>query len=78
MRKVYIEWAGAVSHPDQRWKPIDSIAQRSPLIVKSLGFLLHEDDEKITIAAHVADDEADGDLTIPRGMVRRLILLDVI
>ncbi len=78
MRMVLVEWTDACSD-DAGWKPLKKIKKQTPVIVMSMGFLVKDDPDYVTvIGSHVPfDDTTDGDVTIPRGMVRSITELVV-
>jgi hypothetical protein len=45
--------------------------------VQSIGFLTNEDSERIALASTVSGDMISRRLIIPRGMVRRIVVLDL-
>lgn len=71
MRLVLIEWLDAVTD-DAGWKKISDVARIRPPVCRSVGWILKETKSHITIAATIHGDDCDGDVTIPRGMVRKV------
>jgi len=62
MKKIYIEWIDSAGYSG--W--VDD-CDFSPLLIKSFGFLLNEDDTSITIASHVAENDTYyAPMTIPK------------
>lgn len=66
--KVYVEWFDAFS--DMGWKSPSEID--SHLVCITIGFLVKEDKDGITISCTINNNgEFTDPLTIPRGMIRR-------
>jgi hypothetical protein len=76
MKMVLVEWLDAYTH-DSGWKSIKSVRKQGPVLVRSIGFLVKEADDHVTVAAsHVPlDDHCDGDCVIPRGMIKSIVEL---
>jgi len=74
MKMVLVEWLDAYTH-DSGWKSLKSLRKQEPVLVRTLGFLVKDAPDYITVAAsHVPhDDHGDGDVIIPRGMVRSIV-----
>jgi hypothetical protein len=71
MKLVLIEWLDAVTD-DAGWKKIEDVKKTRPPVCKSVGWILKETKTHITIAATIHGDDCDGDVTIPRGMIRKV------
>lgn len=71
MKLVLIEWLDAVTD-DAGWKKIADVQAQRPPVCRSVGWILKETKSHITIAATIHGDDCDGDVTIPRGMVRKI------
>lgn len=78
MKMVLVEWLDAYTH-DSGWKSLKSLRKQEPVLVRTVGFLVKEAADHITVAAsHVPhDDHADGDVIVPRGMVTAIHELQV-
>jgi hypothetical protein len=68
MRKLpvyYLEWVDSASC--RGWTEVERI-DPSPKVCRSIGFLVMENKEVITIAGHFSDnpDLCNGDITIPK------------
>ena len=73
-RLVLIEWLD--SHYVSGWHSDEPNAE--PLLCRSVGWLLHDDEKAKTIAAHVTDEETpqrSGEITIPSVSVVRVEVL---
>ena len=73
MQMVLVDWLDAYTQ-DSGWKPLKKLRKQEPVLVRTLGWLVKDTPEFIIVAAsHVpADDDCDGDCTIPRGMIRSI------
>ncbi len=79
MKLVYIEWID--SHSGRGWRNVDDIKPTcAPLPCRSVGWVLQETKEAITLAPHVAGndtivEQACGDMTIPKKAVTRRLTI---
>lgn len=71
MKLVLVEWLDAVTD-DAGWKKIEDVAKTRPPVCKSVGWILKDTKTHITIAATIHGADCDGDVTIPRGMIRKV------
>lgn len=71
LRLVLVEWLDAYTH-DSGWKSGKMLRKAAPVLVRTVGWVVKDDPDFITVAAsHVPiDDHYDGDVVIPRGMIR--------
>jgi hypothetical protein len=66
---VYIKWIDASSQGDQAWKWIEGTSMEL-VTIHSLGFIINEDDEKITLGMNISELGAfSGDITVPKSCV---------
>lgn len=75
MRLLYVEWLDSCSVVGGVWKRGGAVRDSEPSLVKSVGFVVARDKERIVLAAHVADDGSDylgGDMCIPRSAVKKV------
>jgi hypothetical protein len=72
-RVVLVEWLDAFTG-DAGWKHLKKLRKQAPVLVRSVGYVVTDDPDYVTIAAsHVpSDDDCDGDVTIPRGMIKSI------
>lgn len=66
MRLVALEWLDSSS--PGRWATASAIGDECA-IIRSIGWVISENDESVTIASHVSqekDPECDGVMTIPK------------
>lgn len=73
---VLVEWLDAYTQ-DSGWKSIKSLRKAAPVLVRTVGFLVKDAPDHVTVAAsHVpVDEHCDGDCVIPKGMIKRQVLL---
>ena len=73
-RIVLVEWLDACSD-DAGWKTWKKIHRQEPMLVRSVGYIVREEADFISLAASVVafDGTVDGDVTVPRAMVRRVV-----
>ena len=76
MDLVKIEWIDAMSD-DNTWQPIKELKEQKLRPVEFVGWLLHQDQEKvITISSFDEDTQmGGGGPTIPRSCIVRMIQL---
>ncbi len=69
LKAVRVDWIDA-EHPAGEW--VSRKALKGPLaVIRSVGWLIHEDKHKIVLAVSVADDHVSGEMTIPKVCVRK-------
>ncbi len=80
MRLVLIEWRDACGcSPD--WKSLEGYHAK-PLLCRSVGWLLHDDEHCKVIVPHLSESEVTapaqgcGDMTIPTASIVRMIDLN--
>ena len=61
---VLIHWLDSVSS-GRFWSHKEDVV-RDGLEVESIGWVLFDDEKKITIAAHIGEHGVGGDITIPK------------
>lgn len=75
-RLVLVEWLDAVGGTRGGWKSASDAGRDLPAKCRSVGWVIHEDDERITIAPHFAHDrDVDGEITIPRDWAQSILEL---
>jgi hypothetical protein len=69
MKPVYVQWKDAVSFDEWTDGEVPELH-----VIHTLGFLIHEDKEKIVIAMQVDPDSESRsmEMAIPRGMIVKL------
>jgi hypothetical protein len=71
-RLVLIEWEDAQS-THTGWKPVAEAVDAGVALVKSVGWIIADSEKSITVAAHMHGGDCDGDLTIPKGCIKRVV-----
>ena len=73
VRMVVVDWLDAYTH-DSGWKSGKTLRKAAPVMVHTMGFVVKDDPEFITVAASQVpiDDHWDGDTVIPRGMIKAI------
>ena len=66
---LYVEWKDAIG-TDGAWEQFAGLEPLDPLMVMSLGFIIEETKEYITLAMSVAVDQVCSRLTIPKPMIK--------
>lgn len=76
-KTVCVEWDDALSTSDNSWKPLSEIQATPVAKVTSVGFMVTDEaDRVIVVGSLIADGDAGGDVVIPRGMIRRITILE--
>lgn len=70
MKLLLITWHDAVSG-HVGWKKLDDVKKQQPATVRSVGWEVRRTKRALTLTASLVDDECDGDVTIPLGMILR-------
>lgn len=71
-RAVYIEWIDAETQGGPEWQCLEAsknFAQSRPPIMKTVGFVLHQDDAWISVTDTLGSAETSAVHRIPQGMV---------
>lgn len=71
MKLVLVRWKDAYSH-DAGWKNTDTVRRKRAPRAKSVGWIIKETVDEITIASSFIEDECDGDVVIPKGMITKI------
>ena len=75
---ILITWVDAATD-GHGWRPIEKIRSLVPPTVLSVGWIVKETDDYVTIiSSYMDNDNVDGDTLIPKGMItsrQRLALL---
>ncbi len=80
LKLMYITWEDA--HANPQWAPMSALFEiKSPVIARSVGFLVQEDETSIVLASSYDGSAMFGNWqVIPKGMVRKkrtLMTLDM-
>ena len=75
-KAIYIEWVDSISTTGNVWVTTDSIKRQGIDRCTTIGFVVHEDKESVTVA-NSFDGQAferqhvSGDMTIPKCAIRK-------
>ncbi len=76
MKIVRVEWVDSAFA--QGWMDIEQAKNHTISHCTSVGILVHQDDEKITIMQSLSDKQDAGDgITIPKCSIKRMRMLKV-
>ena len=75
MKLVIVRWFDAMSD-DSGWKKLGKVKRLKPPVITSVGYLARHTKKKVTLVASVHGKDVDGDVVIPRGMVKSIRLLE--
>lgn len=70
---VYIEWRDAFA--GYNWAPVEVAEQTEPSPCNSVGFLIADEEGHITLANSVSEDDVNGFIVIPTGMITKRVQL---
>jgi len=65
---LLVQWHDAASF-HVGWEKLDTIAKQTPVVVRSVGWLLKRTKQHITLVASIVEDEGGSDVTIPTGWI---------
>lgn len=68
---VEIEWKDAVVGSAEKWTDPKQLKNKA-MPSKSVGYLMYEDDDVVTVASLVNKNHVGFTLTIPRGMIKKM------
>ena len=73
LRLVRVDWLDALSVSQKGWKDRADVEALGPIECVSVGFVLKETKDKITLAASItADNAVDGDICIPKSWISKI------
>ena len=75
MKPVLVEWVDSVEVTG--WRLLDDIPPCTTFPVRTMGWLIEESDEAITVAGSLGVDQACGMMRIPVVAIKRIINLDL-
>lgn len=72
-RIVLVEWIDAMTG-DAGWKTLKEVKKQAPVIVHSIGYLVKDDPDFVTVVGSFIPDfgDSDGNVTVPRGMIKSI------
>lgn len=71
VRIIYIEWTDSISFGNSVWTKEDTITSGQLPLCKSAGFLIHETEDSMTIAAHIGEGSVSGDICVPKVSIKK-------
>ena len=74
MKLVLVNWLDAAGGNRDGWRPLVAMTGMSSHACVSVGFLLHQDDDRIVVVPHVSGEQGDGEIVIPRSWLDRVVV----
>ena len=71
MKTVYLEWHDAQSMAEGAWQRRKDVEKLTPALVRSVGWILTETKDHITLIAHDGENEVGGDFCIPKACIKK-------
>lgn len=71
---VYVEWTDSCAL-DGVWKARSNIEDLDPNPIVSVGIIIRDEKDFLTIAAHVSQHQIAGEMCIPRACIKSIELL---
>jgi len=72
LKAAFIEWVDSTSLGGGVWHDIDDVKQLEVSPVYACGFIIAETKDHITIASHMHNHEAAGELAIPKSAIKSI------
>lgn len=69
---VYVEWIDSCSAAASVWNDRKHAKNLNADLCQSIGFLLADRKDEISIASHLGSDQVSGHMTIPRVAIKKL------
>lgn len=69
MKLVLVNWHDAAGGNKSGWRSLDSMKNDTLHPVMSVGFLLRQTSELVTVVPHVSGDQGDGEIDIPTSWI---------
>ena len=75
MKPALVTWVDSASVDG--WGPLKKRRKEKPVEIWSVGWIVHEDDDRLVMVSHRADEtkEAGGTWAIPRACVKSVVRL---
>ena len=72
-KAIYLEWDDSISVGRSAWVDRRYVEKKHKMMCKSIGFLLKEDKNSITLGNSISADEEDiaGNIQIPKCAIRK-------
>lgn len=72
MKSIYVEWDDSSSMASTVWKHKQEVTNSKPCRCKTVGFVLKEDSESVTLVSSLdGGDYVSGDMQIPKSAIRK-------
>ena len=71
MKLVYVEWLDAVSIGTGGWVKLRDVEKLTPDLVRSVGWVVEETRDYLTMISHNGDNEVAGEFCIPKACIRK-------
>jgi hypothetical protein len=69
---IYLEWVDSCGNASRVWHNRDEAVECiTPLVCRSVGFVVEETRDYLTIAAHAGGDEVSGVMSIPKCAIKK-------
>ena len=75
MKLAYVEWVDAVSIGTGGWVKLRDVEKLTPDLVRSVGWVVEETQEYLTMISHNGDNEVAGEFCIPKTCIRKRRIL---
>ena len=75
MRLLYLEWDDSASFPDSDWHSLKESKSLTPDLCKSVGWVIAESPDHLTLASHLSESEMCGEIAIPKTCIRKRRIL---
>ena len=72
MRMIWIKWTDAITSAEPGWTTAEAAMEQAiaPLpVMHTIGYVLHDDEDKIALTDSVGDDEFGQVTKIPKSMI---------
>ena len=71
MKLVYLEWVDSVSAPDGGWQDPKEVKKLTPDTVRSVGWIISETKDFVTLISHDGEHEVSGEFCIPKACIKK-------
>lgn len=68
-RLLLVTWEDIWTHPEAGWKPVEQIEKMGACVARSVGWEMRRTKKYLILAAHIMEDQADGEVRIPIGAI---------
>lgn len=79
MKLVYLEWLDHSSFAHSYWKDRELLEELSPMLVKSVGWVVNQTEKTITIVSHAIEknEQAAGEMCILKSAIKKKRVLKI-